>query len=223
MTDLTGSATWQAVVPIPDNGEDIMASSATSPPPTGEGPIEPALSALTDRTTYLKDRSDYLKDRSDKTLGGTLSVKGMRFTGTAGGGVSALNGSIQVTKITQDAPAGSAPKTTATEAGELTLGLTPRARGRINPDGTIKRGINIYDASKTGTGQYVVELTWAPSHVDNFDLTFGSWESNPGALNFSGCVWHSAAIANGRISFVVECFVSNSSNDQGFSFVAWGE
>ena len=216
MTDLTGSATWQAVVPIPDNGEDIMASSATSPPPTGEGPIEPALSALTDRTTYLKDRSD-------KTLGGTLSVKGMRFNGTAGGGVSALNGSIQVSKVTQDAPAGSAPKTTGTDAGELTLGLCPRARGRINPDGTIKRGINIYDCAKTGTGVYVVELTWAPAHVDNFDVTLGSWESNPGAINYSGCVWYSPTIANGRISFTVESYVNNSANDQGFSFVAWGE
>ena len=216
MTDLTGNATWVAIVPIPDNGEDIMASSATSPPPTGEGPIEPALSALTDRTTYLKDLID-------QTHAGTLTVKGMRFTGTAGSNVSALNGSIQVVKTTQGAPAGSAPLTTALDAGEMTLGLVARARGRVNPDGSLKRGLNIYNVSKTGTGVYVVELTWAPSHVDNFDVTLGSWESNAGAVNYSGCVWYSPTIANGRISFTVESFVNNSANDQGFSFVAWGE
>lgn len=218
MTNLTDNDVFDAAVDVPDNGETVIAASANNPPALGEGPVRPAFQKLS-------NRSRYNKNRTDETWAGTRSLKGLRLTNGAGQVVTAPAGSLVVSKITQAAPAGAAPKTVGTEAGELTLGLVPMARGRILPNGTILRGIGIYDVTHTiGSGIYVITLTRAPTSVDNFDVTLGMMD-HAVAPSYTFGSWYEPAIAAGRITFKVHVYGTAGPGpfDEAFSFVAWGE
>lgn len=85
MTNITEADTYDATISVPDNGEKVIAVSATDPPPVGEGPVKPAFQRLTNRTKYLWTRLM-------GALAGTRVFKQLQLdlTATAGDAAAAL-------------------------------------------------------------------------------------------------------------------------------------
>ena len=93
MTNLTDVINYDPTIAVPDNGEKVIAVSAVSPPPAGEGPIRPSLQSLANRTAWIRDRLN-------KLIAGTLSVYGLVVDGVGSGGavVTPVPGAVSVAK-----------------------------------------------------------------------------------------------------------------------------
>ena len=116
MTNLTDVINYDPAVAVPDNGEKVIAVSAVSPPPAGEGPIRPALQSLANRAAYLRDRVN-------KMLAGTLSRYGIVVDGVGAATVTPVQGAVSVSKTgaTTTLPA------TTIDPGVIAKGAVPVA------------------------------------------------------------------------------------------------
>jgi len=95
-----------------------------------------------------------VQDALIRLYDGTQSLKALVVDGTGGSAVTPTAGDIMASRSLRAgrAVAGNSAPTGAVEAGELVKALVPV--GWIQMNGTMVRGVNVYDAARTAQGLY---------------------------------------------------------------------
>lgn len=198
----------------PDNGEPVIAAGAPFPAPVTAGEVRRGFQGLANRTRWL-----YLKIRG--LITGTLSVASMIVDGTGDQAVAAIPGSVRVSRLVSGTEGGGmAPLTTTVVRGEIPRGLVPVGWAKVNSDGTLARGVNIYDTSRAGAGSYGVVMNVG---ADVSGTAYCAVATTTSGQIFASVI--TTVTVGGRLTMDISTFnaVTNAAADTSFMIVVFAE